>query len=277
MRHEAEAMRAIAASELRAALRGRVVQGFALLFGVLALSVSVAGLAASGQLLVQGYARTAVSLLTLAIYLLPLLGLVVGAHAFGAENGGTELLLVQPVSRTGVLLGRALGLAAALGGVAIAGFGLAGVVVGLGAGWAGLGGYCAVLAGTLLVGWAALAAGVLIGVLARSRLAAVGAALAAWLLAAVLYDLAAIALLQLTGSGEPGPYLVTLLALNPIDGMRALGLVSLGADVLLGPTGAAMQRALGPDGGAALVLGALAAWIAIPLWLAGRVYCERDF
>lgn len=277
MRHGVDAVRAIAASELRAALRGRVVQGFAVLFGLLALSVSVAGLAASGQLLVQGYARTAVSLLTLAIYLLPLLGLVIGAHAFGAEGGGIELLLVQPVSRTGVLLGRTIGLAVALGGVAVAGFGLAGVVVGLGAGWDGIGGYCAVMGGTLLVGWAALAAGVLIGVLARRRLAAIGAALAAWLLVAVLYDLAAIALLQLTGSGEPGPYLVTLLALNPIDGMRALGLVTLGADVLLGPTGAAMQRALGPDGGAALVLGALAAWIAIPLWLAGRVYRARDF
>ena len=68
----------------------------------------MAGLAASGQLLVQGFTRTAVSLLSLALYLLPLVGLVLGAHAFGAQDGGTELLLAQPIARH-VLLGRCLG------------------------------------------------------------------------------------------------------------------------------------------------------------------------
>src|SRR6266542_3660938 len=121
---------AIAGAEFRAALRGRLVQGFAALFALLAIGISLAGLGASGQLLVQGFVRSAVSLLTLSLYLLPLLGLVVGAHAFGAEDGGTEMLLVQPVSRLTVLLGRTLGLAAALGGVAVVGFGFAAGVVG---------------------------------------------------------------------------------------------------------------------------------------------------
>ena len=44
------------------------------------------------------------------------------------------------------------------------------------------------------------------------------------------------------GTGEPGPLLVGLLAANPIDGVRALLLSVLGADVLLGPTGASVQR-----------------------------------
>jgi len=124
---------------------------------------------------------------------------------------------------------------------------------------------------------AGLAAGVLIGVLARRRPAAIGGTLAAWLCAAVLYDLVAIGLLQLTGSGEPGRYLVALLALNPVDGMRALGLVTLGADVLLGPTGAAMQRAMGPGGGTAIVLGSLVAWCVLPIAAAIRAYADRDF
>src|SRR5690606_41205235 len=58
----------------------------------------------------------------------------------------------------------------------------------------------------------------------------------------VLYDLLAIAVLQLVGTGEPGPLLLALLVLNPIDGVRALLLTLLGADVLLGPSGAAMTR-----------------------------------
>ena len=229
----ADAVRTIAAAELCGALRARLVQGFAGLFAVLAAGIAIAGLGASGQVLVQGFVRTAVSLLTLSLYLLPLLGLVVGAQAFGSDDAGTELLMVQPVSRGEVLVGRAAGLGAALSGVALVGFGLAGLLVGLTAGWSGIGGYLVVAGGSMLVGLASLAVGILLGTLARRRAAAVGGALAAWLFAAVLYDLLAIALLQFTGSGEPGPYLVALLALNPIDGVRALGLVYLGADVLL--------------------------------------------
>ena len=272
----AEAIRTIAGVELRGALRARLVQGFAALFALLAAGIAIAGLGASGQVMVQGFVRTAVSLLTLSLYLLPLLGLVVGAQAFGADDGGTGLLLIQPVSRTDVLLGRALGLGAALTAVALAGFGVSGLLVGLMAGWSGFTGYAIVVGGSTLVALASLAVGVLIGVATRRRAAAVGGALAAWLFAAVLYDLAAIALLQFSGSGEPGPYLLTLLALNPIDGIRSLGLVSLGADVLLGPTGAAMERSLG-SGGAWFILGSSLAWCALPLAAAMRVWGRRDF
>jgi Cu-processing system permease protein len=273
----AEAVRTIAAAELQGALRGRLVQGFAALFSLLAAGIAIAGLGASGQLLIQGFVRTAVSLLTLSLYLLPLLGLVVGAQAFGSDDGGTALLLVQPVSRTEVLVGRALGLGAALAGVALFGFGLAGLLVGLLAGWSGFAGYLIVAGGSTLVGLASLAVGILIGAAARRRTAAIGGALAAWLFAAVLYDLIAIALLQFAGTGEPGPYLIALLAANPIDGLRALGLVSLGADVLLGPTGAAMQRALGPGGGTWFILTWALAWCALPLAAAAKVWERRDF
>jgi hypothetical protein len=105
----------------------------------------------------------------------------------------------------------------------------------------------------------------------------VGWALALWFGAAVLYDLAAIGVLQVVGNGQPGPLLVALLALNPIDGVRALALVGLGADVLLGPTGAALQRMFGASVGTAVVLGSLAAWMVLPMSAAVRCYARRDF
>jgi ABC-type transport system involved in multi-copper enzyme maturation permease subunit len=176
-----------------------------------------------------------------------------------------------------VLAGRAAGLAATLVLIAAAGFGLAGVVVLAGAGLDGLAGYLLVAAGSTVVGLAGLALGVLLGVRARRRLTAVAMALVAWLVLAVLFDFAAIALLQFVGDGQPGPLLLGLLAANPIDGMRALGLVGLGADVLLGPTGAALSKLLGPSGGAVLVLTAMAAWCVVPLALANRTYRRRDF
>lgn len=277
MHISADALRAIAAAECRGALAGRLVQGLGALFALMALAISLAGLAASGHLMVQGFTRTAVSLLSLALYLLPLVGLVLGAHAFGVEDGGTELLLAQPIGRRTVLLGRAAGLAAALGLVAAIGFGLAGALVLGTAGHAGLLGYLLTALGSTIVGLAGLALGILLGVRSRRRLAAVAKALVAWVVLAVFFDFVAIAVLQFVGDGEPGPLLLALLAANPIDGMRALGLVSLGADVLLGPTGAALSRLLGPAGGGALVAASLLAWCVVPLALAGRAFRFKDF
>ncbi len=267
----------IAKQELAAALRGRMILAFGGLFATLAIGIALAGLGASGQLLVQGFTRTAVSLLTLALYLLPMLGLILGASAFGGDDGGVELLLAQPISRTEALAGRALGLAAALAVVSLGGFALAGVVVLVGAGAVGAGGFLLAAFGATLVGLVGLSIGVLIGIVVRRRGAAVGWALAAWVTAAVLFDLAAIAVLQITGDGQPGPWLVTLLAINPIDGVRALALVGLGADVLLGPTGAALHRMLGPGGGALWVAGSLVMWLVLPSVAGAAVFRRRDF
>ncbi len=277
MRVRGSTLLLIAEAEVRAAVAARVVQVFGGLFALLAIAIAVAGLGASGQLLVQGFTRTGVSLRMLSLYLLPLLGLVIGAGAFGTEHGGTELLLAQPLSRSTVFLGRALGLAAVIASVGIAGLGLAGVVVAVGAGPAGIAGYAAVMGGSLAVGVAALALGLFIGVVARRRSAAVGVALAVWFCLAVLYDFAAIAVLQFVGNGEPGPLLVGLLAANPIDGVRALLLSVLGADVLLGPTGASVQRLLGPGGGAAAILGSLVLALVVPLVAARALFGRRDF
>ena len=267
----------IAAHELRATLRGRMLAGFCALFALLAVGIALAGLGASGQLVVQGFTRTSVSLLTLSLYLLPLLGMILGASSFAGDDGGTELLLAQPIGRGEVLLGRMLGLSAAIATVSAVGFGAAGALVWARAGSRGYAGYLLVVAGATLVSLAGTAVGILLGLLARRRSAAVGWALAAWFCAAVLYDLVAIGLLQVVGNGDPGPWLLAILAANPIDGVRALGLVTLGADVLLGPTGVALHRLLGGALGSALVLASLASWLALPLLCAARAYRRRDF
>lgn len=277
MRIEADALRAVAGAECRAALAGRLVQGLGALFALLALAIALAGLGASGQVVVQGFTRTAVSLLSLALYLLPLVGLVLGAHAFGVEDGGTELLLAQPIGRRTVLLGRAAGLAAALGLVSAIGFGLAGAIVLGTAGPSGLPGYVLTALGATAVGFSGLTLGILLGVRSRRRLTAVAKALVAWAALAVLFDFAAIAVLQFVGDGEPGLVLLGLLAANPIDGVRAIGLVWLGADVLLGPTGAALARLLSPTGGGELVAASLLAWCIVPLSLATRAFRLKDF
>lgn len=272
-----DAFLTVARHELRGQLRGRMIPAFAVLFGGLAIGVALSGLGASGQVMVQGFTRTAVSLLGLSLYVLPLLGLVLGALAFAGDAAGNELLLSGPVGRTEVLLGRAAGLMASLGLIAGSGFGAAGLLIAARAGTGGLGGYLTVAGGTSAVGFASVGVGILLGVLSRTRGAAVGWALATWFAAAVAFDLAAIGVLQVAGSGDPGPWLLALLAANPLDGVRSLAMVSLGADVLMGPTGAALSRMMGGGGGRALILGSLILWLVAPLAAAGLAFARRDF
>ncbi len=267
---------ALASFELRSTLRGKMILAFAVLFAVVAVGLAVAGLGGSGRLLVQGFTRTSVSLMTLGLYMLPLLGLLLGAMAFADRSGAMEAMAAQPIGAADIVLGRALGLAASVVLVVLAGFGSAGFFIAMGAGFLGIGGFMVVAMATALVGIAGLAVGILIGVAARSRLGAAGGAMAAWLFAAVVYDLLAIGILQLAGDGEPAKWLVAVLALNPIDGVRAVALVELGADVLLGPAGAALERLFGGAGGIWLVAASLAAWVAGPLALAISLHARRD-
>lgn len=273
----ASVIRTIAGHELRTALRGRAVPVFAVLFALLCVGVTLAGLGASGRVLVQGFTRTTLSLLVLAVNVLPLLGMIMGASLFGVEDGGTELLLAQPVGRAEVLIGRLAGAGAALAAVSLTGFSAAGILISVRTSTSGLVAYAIIAGATTIAGFIGLGIGALIGVLARRRGSAAGWAVATWFTVAILYDLAAIGILQLAGDGRPGTWLTALLALNPIDGIRTLGLLRLGADVLLGPTGAALQREMGPGGGAAWVTASLIVWLLLPVFGAAAVYRRRDF
>ena len=267
---------ALAAFELRATLRGKMVPTFAVLFAVVAAGLALAGLGGSGQLLVQGFTRTAVSLMTLGYYMMPLLGLLLGAMAFVANSAAMEAIAAQPVGITELVVGRALGLLGAIVLVVLAGFGSAMLFIAANAGTAGIGGFLLVALGSVLAGAAGLAVGTLLGVVSRSRLGAMGGAIAAWLFAAVVFDLIAIGALQLVGDGQPGRWLLALLGLNPIDGLRAVSLVELGADVLLGPAGAALERMLGGAAGLTFVAVSLTLWVAVPLAAAITLSQRRD-
>jgi ABC-type transport system involved in multi-copper enzyme maturation permease subunit len=127
----------------------------------------------------------------------------------------------------------------------------------------------------LLVLAATLALGLWIGVAARTRLRAVAVAVGVWFVLVIGVDLAAIGLLALLPPGQAGWWLSLLLMADPVDSARALGLSLFHADVVAGPTGAALRQVLGGAGAWALAA-ALAGWTAVPLVLAGRRFGRED-
>ncbi|HEX6434030.1 MAG TPA: ABC transporter permease subunit [Gemmatimonadales bacterium] len=260
--------------ELAAARRTRTVPAFATGFALASLMVTFIGLSAGGVLEVQGFARTSISLLQLMIWVVPLLALVTGALA-GAECHELELVAALPVRRESLVLSRWLGWTIALGASVLVGLGVAGAAIALLAGPADGWRYLRLIAVALLLLSATLALGVLIGVVARTRLKALAIAVAVWFILVIGVDLAAIGMLALLPPSKAGWWLSLLLMADPVDSARVLGLSLFHADVVAGPTGAALRRVLG-GAGTWLLAAALVAWTIVPLALAGRCFARSD-
>ena len=257
-----------------AARRGRLVAIFATGFAVASVAVALAGLSAGGAVVVQGFARTSISLLQLTLWTVPLLSLLLGA-VNGAECTELELLTALPFPRAHLVVSRWAAWTLALTAALVIGFGAAGVVIGILAGSADVARYIALIAVAALLVSASLAVGLWIGIVARSRARAVGFAVLVWFVLLIGADLAAIALLSVLPARTATWSLVALLTANPVDSARALGLGLFQADAVAGPTGAALRRLLGGPGVALLVAG-LVAWTVIPLRLAGRRFAQQD-
>lgn len=269
------AMSTVIQKELRDAARSRWLVGFAGTFALMALALSLAQ--GQGGVSGQGFTRTTAGLVNLCLLLVPLLALTLGAGAVTGERerGTLASLLAQPISPTGLLLAKYVGLVFSVWGAIALGFGGAGVVLGLVRPLAGIGEY---LQFTLLAaGLAAtmLSVGMLISVWSDGRLKAFSLAIMVWFVLVLFYDFAAIGVvLSFSASGRG---LLGAVLANPVEGARILAVVGLEPDLrVLGPLGAYLVNEVGVRTTVSLLLAALTAWTALPLWIAARVFARQD-
>jgi Cu-processing system permease protein len=255
--------------ELREATRGRWFLLASVSFFALSLGLSLLGLAGAQRSGLAGFDRTTASLLNLALVFVPLLTFSVGALGIAGEieDGSLAMLLVQPLTRAEVFVGKFAGLLLAVWASLLTGFGATGVVVGIYAGgdvtaFAGLLGLMMVYAASTL------AIGTLLSVTLRTRVRAIGAAFVAWLLFVYISDLGSIGLAIARGLA-PGQ-LFALALLNPVEQARVAGTLALTDRLeVLGPVGIFALDHLGARGVQGLLHGLLAA-TAIALLLAGQ-------
>src|SRR5512134_1620517 len=133
----------IAFKELRDRLRNRWVLAVAAVFTALALVIVYFGGAQQGSVGMRSIEFTIASLVSLVIYLIPLIALLLGFDAIVGERerGSLDLLLALPITRLELLLGKYLGLAAAMSLSTLIGFGLVAVLLVAQSGSAGLEAY----------------------------------------------------------------------------------------------------------------------------------------
>ncbi len=272
------AVAAIAGREVLAGIRNRWMLAASLLLGVLALTLAFVGSTPAGPVAASRLAITVVSLSSLSVFLVPLIGLLVSYDTLvgEVERGTMPLLMTYPVTRWRIVLGKFAGQVAILAIATVIGFGVAALITGLGDGgdaeaWRAFG---VMVGGSILLGAAFIALGTLFSAVVAERGTAAGASAAAWLVFVVLFDMALLAILVADeGQVVSGDLFRVLLLLNPTDVYRMLtlsGSETVGA--LSGMAGVSAEAAFGH----ALLLPVMVLWIAVPLALAGLLFGRKE-
>lgn len=272
---DAAVVEAIATKELRDSLRTRwfvlYTVALALLAGGLAyVATSFAGYAA------YGFGRTAAGLVNLVLLVVPLMGLTAGAQALAGERDRSTLgyLLAQPVTRGEVLLGKYLGLGAALLLAVLVSFGLTGVILAARGIGMDAGGYLTFAGLTLLLALASLSLGCLVSVWAGKAAAALGAAVGLWLTLAFLGDLGLMATAVVARLGIHTVFAVSLL--NPLQVFKVAAVAGIQPTLeALGPVGQYAMDLLGA-GLVPALMALLVAWAVLPLGVAWTAFSRRD-
>lgn len=223
------AVSTIAGKEFRDRIRNRWVLAVALVFTVFALVIAYFGGAQQGSVGFRSMEFTVASLVSLVIYLIPLIALVLGFDAIVGERerGSLELLLSLPITRLELLIGKYLGLSAALASSTVAGFGLVAIVLSTQMNAAALYHYLGFMASSVLLGMAFLSLAVMLSVLARDRTRASGLAIAIWFFFVLIFDLLLLGALVVTGGAYGGELFPYLLLLNPADVFRVFNVFTL--------------------------------------------------
>ena len=254
----------------------RTIQVFALLFSVLALSLSYFGLAGQRSAGFQGFARMTASLLNLVVTIVPLMALMVGVTETTGRRQHLAVILAQPVGRREVLLGSFLGVAGALIAALAIGLGGAGVLVALQTSPDSYAGYLILVAAAIALLLAFLALAFLLGVVLLDRLKAMAAAVVVWFALVVGYDLLVIGLSSMLKGTALKTILLPSIMLNPVDITRVGVTLAGGRGALFGPAGAVLVDVFGTSLGMAAAAMALLLQIILPLGLAVAVFHRRD-
>lgn len=271
------AIATIARQEFVVNVRNKWILTFSVAFAILILAISYFGLVTAGTVGFQGFTRTSASLLSLVLYVIPLIALTMGTLSFTSERSVSELLFAQPVTRTEILLGKLAGLFASMVTATLIGFGAGGLVIAIRAGSEGAGRYPVFVALSLLLALAFLSLSGLVAFLFQRKARAFGVTLILWFFFVVFYDLLVIGGSLLLKERTANVFIFASLFGNPVDMVRVASLIVLDGKEIFGVAGGALVRFLGGETTSLLLLlGGLLLWIVIPFLASCHLLKRQD-
>ena len=261
--------------EFSNAMRTRWVVAAGVAFGSCAAGVVVLGMRSTSDLGITGIGPAATNLLGLALLLPPLIGMLLGGGSIaGARERGTlHMVLTQPHARGALVAGTFLGLAGAV--LVVLGIGLLGaaLVVGSFGGAGDIRPLLGVAVASACAAVTAVALGVLVSTLSRTRSQATAWCVVLWFFFAIGADLLLISLVPALDIGPTG--ILFAMLLNPIETARTLALMIIDPQLsALGPFGAFLTWEFGTTTALLLIVGALGAWCAAST-LGARALVQR--
>lgn len=268
----------IAGQEIRDGLRNRWIVALTLVLAGFALSLTLLGSAPGGTIGASPLLVTVVSLSSLTIFLLPLIGLMLSYDSIiGEVERGTMLLLLSyPVARWQVMAGKFLGHMAILAFATTIGYGVAGGVAAFSSvgidtnAWLA---FASMIASSIALGGAFLAIGYLISTRVRERATAGGIAIGIWLLFVLVYDMALLGLLVSQGEAISSGVFQALLLANPADAYRLINLGGFDNVAVLSGTIGMMADVKFTTWALA---GVQLAWVVVPLGIAGYYFKKLE-
>lgn len=268
----------IAGQEVRDGFRNRWIIALTLILAGFSLSLTLLGSAPGGTIGASPLLVTIVSLSSLTIFLLPLIGLMLSYDSVvGEVERGTMLLLLSyPVSRWQVMAGKFLGHMAILAFATIVGYGMAGAL----AAFSGDGAesetwlaFMTMTGSSIVLGGAFLAIGYLISTCVRERATAGGIAIGVWLFFVLIYDMALLGLLVGQSDVIGGNVFHILLLANPADAYRLFNLSGFDSVAVLSGTVGMMADVNLPVW---MLGGVQLAWVIAPLGIAGLLFKRKE-
>ncbi|MCB1521602.1 MAG: ABC transporter permease [Hyphomicrobiaceae bacterium] len=220
---------AVSTSEFLISARNRWVTISIVMMALFALVLSAAGSAPTGDLGADKLSITVASLTSLAVYLVPLVALLMSFDAVAGEieRGTLALALAYPVSRSEILAGKLLAHLGILGLAIFVGYSIAAF-----AAFAlddeaatGLPALVRLFWTSLLLGAVFLGIGYAVSAITRRPGSAAGVAIALWLVLIVLYDIGLLAAVVADSGGTfTQSVFPWLLVANPADAFRLYNL-----------------------------------------------------
>lgn len=263
----------VASREIKIGFRNPWAYSFMALFTLFMLSL----LLIHAQGYIDGYSGSSSTMLNLALYLLPLMALMLGSFSLTAEKeeGNWELLSTYPISTGSYLIGKYIGLTVVLLAIIAMGFGFSGA-----AGWLIGGGFH--LDTYLLLLWFSvclavffLGISVLVGTIARNRWQSLTIAVGIWFFAIIAWPTLLIAALGSLPYIWIKPAVTWLTLLNPAELTRLFTIVKLGGGSTLGPEYYQWMVWTGSTWGTSVFTGAAVVWIGALLSISCFVWERR--
>ncbi|PHS25289.1 MAG: hypothetical protein COA83_06275 [Methylophaga sp.] len=267
----------VANKEFHDGLRNRWVMSISLIFALLATGLAYFGAAASGQAGFTNLSTTLVSLASLAVFVIPLIALMLSYDGVvGEDESGTLLLLMTyPLSRWQLILGKMMGHWMIIALSTIIGFGLSAIIMGLfseDTSWGELvKPYAFFIAFAILLGWIFIAIATMISASVVEKSKAAGLALIVWFMFVFMFDLFLLGLLVGTEGNVNAELFPYLLLLNPTDIFRLIIIDFFAQQELTGLMAVAQHAQFATS---SLILSMLA-WFIAPVLLAILLFNRR--